>query len=463
MKRGILIYGFIFAGISALASGGNGFFYNDPEGYRADGIKRRNGLPNITRKLAEGRPVTVAYLGGSITYADGWRVYMDRMLRQKYPAAEIKMVNAGVPGTSSALGAARLERDVLQHRPDLVFVEFAVNGGGIGTGGSDRLYDYSRPAMESIVRRIIEADPQTDVCLVYTCSTSLRAWYQKEEYPPVVAEHEAVADFHGIPSVIMAADMFRQIKDGSLVWQENVTLIPGDDGFERNSSGQIVFTRDGTHPVNKNSLLYAMKVMDAFKKMPLQKDFPRKLPEDLLVPGNRWLAATMADLPAADLKGFVRIDRPLSGPGGNIPGGYDGKGTSYADTVTMFPSVYKGTAGSQITVRFDGTNIGFYGLTGKFSGKISVSIDGNALEPVYLLAKQNTAFTKHSFFFLPDTLPCGPHTAVFTVEPMTVEEKCRYSGVQADSADPEWNANEVYFGKILVCGKVKSAGLLAAE
>ena len=31
------------------------------------------------------------------------------------------------PGTSSPLGVARLQRDVLDHAPDLAFVEFAVN------------------------------------------------------------------------------------------------------------------------------------------------------------------------------------------------------------------------------------------------------------------------------------------------------------------------------------------------
>ena len=455
MKHGILICVCIWIGVSVSVPAAHPFHYNDPEGYPADGIKRRNGLPNVTKKLTEGRPVTVAYLGGSITYADGWRVHADRLLREKFPASEIKMVNAGVPGTSSALGAARLERDVLRHNPDLVFVEFAVNGGGIGTGAGDTWCDYSRSAMEAIVRQIAVNNPQTDICFVYTCSTYLRKWFDQKELPPVVIEQEAVADFYGIPSVIMAADLLKQIRDGSLVWEENTPLTAGSDGLERNSRGQIVFTKDGTHPVDSNAVLYAKKVMEAFEKMSWRQEFTRKLPDNLLVEKNRWLNASMADLSVTDMQGFVKIDKPVSGIGGNIPGDYNGTGTAFFNTITHFPHVYKGSAGSRITVRFDGSNIGFYGLTGKFSGKVRVSIDGQDFGPVYLLAKQNTGFTKHSFFFLPDTLPPGPHTATFTVEAMTLDEKFEFSGRKIDRNDPDYLSNEVYFGTILVCGKIK--------
>jgi hypothetical protein len=155
------------------------------------------------------------------------------------------------------------------------------------------------------------------------------------------------------------------------------------------------------------------------------------------------------------MQGFVKIDNPVSGADGNIPGDYNGTGTAFFNTITHFPHVYKGSAGSRITIRFDGSNIGFYGLTGKFSGKIRVAIDGQDCGSVYLLAKQNTSSTKHSFFFLPDTLPPGLHTATFTVEAMTPDEKFEFSGGKIEKSDPGYLSNEVYFGTILVCGKIK--------
>lgn len=455
MKHAVLICCYIWMGVSVSVQAAHPFHYTDPEGYPADGIKRRNGLPNVTKKLKEGRPVTVAYLGGSITYANGWRVHTDRMLREKFPASEIKMVKAGVPGTSSALGAARLERDVLRHNPDLVFVEFAVNGGGIGTGAGDKWLDYSRPAMEAIVRQITAHNPQTDICFVYTCSTYYRKWFDQDQLPPVAIEHEAVANHYGIPSVIMASDLLKQIRENSLIWEENTPLTPGSDGLERNSRGQIVFTKDGTHPLDSNAVLYAAKVMEAFEKMPWQQELNHECPDNLLVEKNRWLNASMADVSVTDMQGFVKIDKPVSGIGGNIPGDYNGTGTAFFNTITHFPHVYKGSAGSRITIRFDGSNIGFYGLTGKFSCKVRVSIDGQDSGPVYLFARQNNHCTRHSFFFLPDTLSAGSHTATFTVEAMTPDEKFEFSGGKIEKNDPGYLLNEVYFGTLLVCGKIK--------
>ena len=90
----------------------------------------RGGLPNFAAKLKAGEPVTVAYFGGSITEQNGWRVQSADFLRGLYPKSKISPVNAAIGGTGSDLGAFRLAHDVLEHKPDLVFVEFAVNDHG---------------------------------------------------------------------------------------------------------------------------------------------------------------------------------------------------------------------------------------------------------------------------------------------------------------------------------------------
>jgi lysophospholipase L1-like esterase len=74
--------------------------------------------------------VTVAYLGGSITAMNGWRNKTTDWLRTTYPGATFKEIHAAIGGTGSDLGVFRLGRDVLAHKPDLLFVEFATNDGG---------------------------------------------------------------------------------------------------------------------------------------------------------------------------------------------------------------------------------------------------------------------------------------------------------------------------------------------
>jgi lysophospholipase L1-like esterase len=66
-------------------------------------------------------------------------------LRTLFPQLTVTEIVAGLPGTGSNLGACRLERDVLRHRPDLLFVEFAVND----TGSPPERIERS---MEGIVR-----------------------------------------------------------------------------------------------------------------------------------------------------------------------------------------------------------------------------------------------------------------------------------------------------------------------
>ena len=56
------------------------------------------------------------------------------------------------------LGACRLQEDVLRQNPDLVSLEFRVNGGG----------GFEGKSMEGIVRQIWRNNRTTDICFVYT-------------------------------------------------------------------------------------------------------------------------------------------------------------------------------------------------------------------------------------------------------------------------------------------------------
>lgn len=92
-------------------------------------LHARGGWPSFFSKLAwEESPVTVAFLGGSVTRKpDCWRPQVMELLRRRYPAVAFTEINASVGGTGSLFGAFRVEQDVIQHRPDLVFIEFAAN------------------------------------------------------------------------------------------------------------------------------------------------------------------------------------------------------------------------------------------------------------------------------------------------------------------------------------------------
>ncbi len=125
-------------------------------------------MANVLKKAENGGEITVSYIGGSIT--EGltvapanpelcWANLSYEWLCEKYPNAKINYVNAGLSGTPSILGNVRLERDILAHKPDICFVEFAVND------GMEASY---KNAYESLVRTLLAQENDIAVVLLFT-------------------------------------------------------------------------------------------------------------------------------------------------------------------------------------------------------------------------------------------------------------------------------------------------------
>ena len=106
--------------------------YGSAQGQGLLPIQERNGLINAFARMKAGKPTTIAYFGGSITEGAGasdanktcWRAQTTAWFRRQYPKTAITEINAAIGVTGSTLGAFRLQRDVLDKKPDLVFVEF---------------------------------------------------------------------------------------------------------------------------------------------------------------------------------------------------------------------------------------------------------------------------------------------------------------------------------------------------
>ena len=93
-------------------------------------------FPEKTRLLLAGasEPVRIVCIGDSITgvyyHSGGVRAYPEMLqiaLQKLHPKAAISVRNAGISGDTSKGGLARLERDVLAHKPHLVTVMFGMN------------------------------------------------------------------------------------------------------------------------------------------------------------------------------------------------------------------------------------------------------------------------------------------------------------------------------------------------
>lgn len=186
----------------------------------------RGGLPNFFRKINEGKSVTIAYLGGSITNAEGYRPISLKWMQEHFTGSSISGINAGIPGTGTDLAVFRTDSDVISSSPDLVFVEFAANGG-------------SMEALEGVVRKIWKNNPETDICFLYSISSGNQNSYVEGDVPLYIAQMEEVAEHYSIPSVHMGIE-------AALLESKGLLSTSAAD----KADGKINFSEDRLHPTD---------------------------------------------------------------------------------------------------------------------------------------------------------------------------------------------------------------------
>jgi acyl-CoA thioesterase-1 len=69
-------------------------------------------------------------------------------LKQLYPNAVINVITTSIGGENSEQGQKRMNRDVLIHKPDVLFIDYALNDRGIGL-------ERSKAAMEKMIKKAI--------------------------------------------------------------------------------------------------------------------------------------------------------------------------------------------------------------------------------------------------------------------------------------------------------------------
>lgn len=230
----------------------------------------RDGFPALFEKLNKGNKVLVAFIGGSITQANfGYRLQTARYLEQTYPQASFQWINAGVSGTGTDLGAFRIAEQVLQYKPDLIFIEFAVNGA------------YA-PGMEGMIRQAIKVNPNTAICLLYTILNGQTAFYQKNELPPNIKGLEKVAAHYGLPAINLGMEAASLEAAGKLTWKGKQAV-----------QDKILFSEDGIHPTTAGGKLYAAAIARAFKKIKAVQQQPKKKALRAPLTTTDWDKATM--------------------------------------------------------------------------------------------------------------------------------------------------------------------------
>ena len=313
----------------------------------------REALPNFNIKISSKKDIRVAFIGGSITTASGYRTLTSDWLSETY-GDKFTFLDAGVGGTGSEFGAVRLQTDVISFKPDLVFVEFAVNDGGS--------YDIAKndktiiKSMEGIVRQLWKADPNIDICFVYTLTDRCLVEAAQGKYTGTAKIHDYIANYYGIPSVFMGYDAAKQAVAGKIIFNGSKP--------DANASG-TVFSGDGVHPNADGSNMYFDILGKALKEV-LAKGQPKVATAHEIK--SPLISSNWGDLKSIDpttvtyTKGFKKMDSS----GTEIERIW-GWRAPYAFAATK--------VGESLTVKFNGTQAGILYLPGPDAPCIDIIID----------------------------------------------------------------------------------------
>lgn len=287
---------------------------------------------------------TVAFIGGSITEMNGYRVMVQADLQARFPDTQFTFINAGISSTCSTTGAFRLNEDVLSAKPDLLFVEFAVN--------DDQDAAHAEPecirGMEGILRHARTALPQLDIVVTHFVNPPMLQKLQKGETPTSSGSHERVASQYGVSSSDLAREVAHRITAGTLTWKEYGGTHPKDPG-NRIAADMIADLLDTAwskpitdHPRSESHRSARMIDKNSYVRGKL-------LPPSAATSGEGWV-----------------VHRP---DWASLPG-------SKRDRYSNMPLLCSTEVGSQCSLEFTGTGIGLFVLAGPDAGEVEYSIDG---------------------------------------------------------------------------------------
>jgi lysophospholipase L1-like esterase len=282
----------------------------------------------------------------------------------------------------------RLKSDVLDHRPDLVLVEFAVNDGG---AAPEQIFR----CLEGIVRQIWRAAPQCDIGFVYTLTEALAPAMLEGNFQRSASAMERIADHYGIPTVHLAMEVARLARAGRLVWK---APLPKTDAEKQALGDKVVFAPDSVHPhVETGHELYLQAIVRSLEPIRAASRAPgaHTLPSPHTA--ANYERAQLVPITAAKLSPGITALDPKTDPFGK----------RWANRLS---TLHRATEpGATITFKFKGTRCAIYDVIGPDGGQVRVTLDDR---PAEVRPRFDSYCTYHrlSSFLIGSDLPDAVHT-----------------------------------------------------
>ncbi len=307
------------------------------------------------------------------------------VLQERFPDTDFEFLNAGIPSMGSTPGAFRLTRDVFSHGPvDLLFVEAAVNDSTNGRTPVEQIR-----GMEGIVRHARTLQPEIDMVMMHFVDPAKMEMFRTGTVPPVIANHERVAEHYSIPSLNLALEVTERIEAGEFTWKDDFKNL---------------------HPSPFGQHLYFKSIKRLLEKAwaaPLAKDSPVKphtLPERTLDEFS-YTHARLVDIGQAKLsEGWERVAHWK-------PEDRAGTRKGFVDV----PMLVSSQPGASVSLTFEGRAIGILVAAGPDAGTVEYSIDGKRYETVDLFTRWSRGLHLPWAYVLTSELEAGEHVVTLRV------------------------------------------------
>lgn len=347
-------------------------------------------------RARQGESLNVVFFGGSLTWGaqatdpmrTSYRALVSQRLSTTYPNAHFDCWDAAIGGTGSQLGAFRLERDVLAHKPDLVFLDFTINDDPYSAPDLNRLASY-----ESLVRRLLQAG----VPVVQVILPAKKDVLPNPPARPLDAKHKAIGEAYGLAIADAVALVKSRVAEGKATPDELWDAAP-----------------DETHPGDAGYALYAEAAWDALQRalaQRLQCRIPSKmLNADTYMAVNRFKLASLEKLP----QGW-QVGKPL-----RSAVAFDFTPSRWMDTVVIARRDKNNPQPVEpLVLTVQGSNLMIFGEATVESGKYRILVDGKEVKSadigsisshgtwryVEIIAQNLDLQSSHQVEIIPDLAP----------------------------------------------------------
>lgn len=211
-------------------------------------------IKECMRRARGGDRITIGFLGGSITqgsvaeyHSNCYAHLVFEWWEQKFPKTAFTYANAGIGGTTSQFGVARVDRDLMVYNPDMVFIEFSVN---------DENTPFFKETYEGLVRRVYGNPLQPAVALIHNIM------YDKGTTAQEI--HQSIGEHYGLPCVCMKTTIYEEVKAGRIANRD--------------------ITPDDLHPNTEGHALVASVIINFLEKVYAELDIDEEMPDEMPEP-----------------------------------------------------------------------------------------------------------------------------------------------------------------------------------